>query len=800
MRAITALSREENTRTMISVARELVTEPFRLMHEEGVPIHDKVFVSILNWCIELFALVGLMSLTSRLLSVWLLAATMLAVLPSLGLLYVLDRRVFAYRKVVSDDTLASAVVICSFFASVCFIVLFLGLESVLEGISAGQGVSSWVQSMLGDETYQAEWGNTIDRVTEFAQETGVAFEGRYNETVWFPMARNAVTHYMEHGALMGTSETCGDESAGAVVGGFASTGGISGLIATVREHVSDLNISLEHVLHYGGPSGKVIANGVTLLATFGSFLVMVGFKVVLFFTCVFYMTSHDDFLERTVGDFLPIAEKDQKRAMNMLRGAIQGVFFLPCKVACLHGVVTLFSFVVLQIEFPFFAAFLAVLVSILPIVPAYIICWPWALTLVLHGRWVGVALAMSQYLIFSLIDTELYAQGVREANPYLTGLSSFLGFAVFGPQGVVLGPLIICLATLIYGGLGFLESSLPQDFAGGYLDPVVEVDDVDNLQTQQRPGHRSVHHHPSQTAPVEDALKAGGKHERSGLSKDDHDDSAKKPAAGSRDAQNASNATTVDADFSPALDAYGGDTSEPRVSTTLRPSSAPDESGGERGGGETHADTRRASSGSIASSHGPKGRAFAGSATQDMNGSGRSLQLAELLSSFVKNLQHTQRPKMSGDEDRPRLSRRVSDSGVDARLRGHSFSEDGNICAPAAAASVRVRVTLRLARHPVGTEEQPNESDNVQDQPSPGKVRSPSPRGTWRLVFSPSLEWEEFLHEVQDVMDIPGVRGIYEKGGARIRRVNFIEEGEILDVVPGDACHTGDKETDPFDR
>lgn len=71
---------------MISVARELVTEPFRLMHEEGMTIHDKVFVSILNWCIELFALVGLMSLTSRLLSVWLLVATMLAVLPSLGLL------------------------------------------------------------------------------------------------------------------------------------------------------------------------------------------------------------------------------------------------------------------------------------------------------------------------------------------------------------------------------------------------------------------------------------------------------------------------------------------------------------------------------------------------------------------------------------------------------------------------------------------------------------------------------------------------------------------------------------------
>ena len=44
--------------------------------------------------------------------------------------------------------------------------------------------------------------------------------------------------------------------------------------------------------------------------------------------------------------------------MTKLRRALQGVFFLPCKVACLRGVVTLFSFRVLQIEFPFFAAFM----------------------------------------------------------------------------------------------------------------------------------------------------------------------------------------------------------------------------------------------------------------------------------------------------------------------------------------------------------------------------------------------------------------------------------------------------------
>lgn len=58
--------------------------------------------------------------------------------------HALDRRIFAYRRVVSDNTLTCIMVISTFFASVSFIVVFLGLESVLEGFSAGQGVSLWV--------------------------------------------------------------------------------------------------------------------------------------------------------------------------------------------------------------------------------------------------------------------------------------------------------------------------------------------------------------------------------------------------------------------------------------------------------------------------------------------------------------------------------------------------------------------------------------------------------------------------------------------------------------------------------
>lgn len=51
--------------------------------------------------------------------------------------------------------------------------------------------------MLDDETNKTEWSKHIARLTHFAQETALGLELRYNDTVWFPVARNALKHYME---------------------------------------------------------------------------------------------------------------------------------------------------------------------------------------------------------------------------------------------------------------------------------------------------------------------------------------------------------------------------------------------------------------------------------------------------------------------------------------------------------------------------------------------------------------------------------------------------------------------------
>lgn len=55
------------------------------------------------------------------------------------------------------------------------------------------------------------------------------------------------------GSLTTLPETCADEPTEATSGLLGAVGGFSGLVG----HVSSLNISMEHVVNYGAPSGKV---------------------------------------------------------------------------------------------------------------------------------------------------------------------------------------------------------------------------------------------------------------------------------------------------------------------------------------------------------------------------------------------------------------------------------------------------------------------------------------------------------------------------------------------------------------
>lgn len=58
--------------------------------------------------------------------------------------------------------------------------------------------------MVSSEGNDNEWSKNIVRITDFAQETAGSFASQYNETAWFPVARDTFSRYMEVWASKGT--------------------------------------------------------------------------------------------------------------------------------------------------------------------------------------------------------------------------------------------------------------------------------------------------------------------------------------------------------------------------------------------------------------------------------------------------------------------------------------------------------------------------------------------------------------------------------------------------------------------
>ena len=100
--------------------------------------------------------------------------------------------------------------------------------------------------------------------------------------------------------------------------------------------------------------------------------------------------------------------------------------------------------------------------SLLPIVPANVICIPWTISLLLNERiTAGVFLFITQQLLFNQVDNYNYSR--VPVDSYVSGLAFFFGFAVFGIQGILFGPLLLCLGSFAYEAIGWLADDFKGD-------------------------------------------------------------------------------------------------------------------------------------------------------------------------------------------------------------------------------------------------------------------------------------------------------------------------------------------------
>jgi len=169
---------------------------------------------------------------------------------------------------------------------------------------------------------------------------------------------------------------------------------------------------------------------------------------------VFFFAMRDgEKLKEHVKSLSPFSPDIEKSLETQFRGITNSVVYGQIVVGIIQGVLTGVGLFIFGIPNALVLTIIAVLLSILPIVGAYLIWAPAAIYLLLSGNfWQAAGLALYGGVIVSWIDNILkpYIVSKRTKIPSVLVLLGMIGgLIVFGIIGLILGPLILAYLLVI---------------------------------------------------------------------------------------------------------------------------------------------------------------------------------------------------------------------------------------------------------------------------------------------------------------------------------------------------------------
>ncbi|GMF17307.1 unnamed protein product [Phytophthora fragariaefolia] len=281
-------------------------------------------------------------------------------------------------------------------------------------------------------------------------------ENNYNDTMWWPPLKGLVkTYYLD------AKSSDGNVTAHTSFFSRLSLPENMTLIQAVSfaySKVDSVNLTSVQLTDWTSKGLEVssiavgsVAQLVFLVCTLLIAFVSLGIRSFFLISSMFYLLCMNwDPIERLVQDLLPIQVNKRPEVVRSLRKVIEGVFFLPLKMASIHAIVTM------NADFMYLATTVTFFISIVPIIPPYLVCVPWVVSIGLTSSVVkALALFAVQYVAFTVLDEMLYEKSIVALNSYVSALSVVFGVYVFGfevrlAKGVIFGPLIVCGVTFAY--------------------------------------------------------------------------------------------------------------------------------------------------------------------------------------------------------------------------------------------------------------------------------------------------------------------------------------------------------------
>jgi predicted PurR-regulated permease PerM len=168
---------------------------------------------------------------------------------------------------------------------------------------------------------------------------------------------------------------------------------------------------------------------------------------------MFYFYRDGVSIVQRIRDGLPFEEKERIRVVKDTDSLIFATVLSTLAAAGVHGVIGTLAFALTGIKAPVFWGVLMAFFSFIPLIGTALIWVPLSLSLMLGGHLVaGILLAVTCSVVLGLIDNfvrPLMISGRAEMSMLLILIGVLGGIEAFGLLGVVLGPVIIAIASTL---------------------------------------------------------------------------------------------------------------------------------------------------------------------------------------------------------------------------------------------------------------------------------------------------------------------------------------------------------------
>ncbi len=176
-------------------------------------------------------------------------------------------------------------------------------------------------------------------------------------------------------------------------------------------------------------------------------------SVFIMFFVMFYLLVEKEMFIKEFVSFMPFSKKHSSDLLNDSGDIIKAVFIGQVITAVIQGLLGMASFLIVGVEGAFFWGIVMILLSLIPLVGAFLVWLPVGLFLLLEGStWQGIFVLAWGALVVSQIDNFIRPKLVNkfaDIHPLETFLGIFMGIPVFGIIGIIIGPLILSLFKLV---------------------------------------------------------------------------------------------------------------------------------------------------------------------------------------------------------------------------------------------------------------------------------------------------------------------------------------------------------------